>query len=296
MNAMNTREDIEIDLFLEGVYRLYHYDFRNYSRTFIKRRLNLIKTLSHCESFSMLQHKVLHDPLLIHKLLNYITIQVGDMFRDPDYFLSLRRIISSYLSTYSSIKVWIAGCGTGEELYSLAILFREEGLENRTQFFATDINFEALKRAEAGVYGMDRLESFENNYKLTDPKHSFSKYYTVKNNYAVLDSTLKENTVFYNHSLVSDSVFGEMHLISCRNVLIYFDNSLQERAIGLFNDALVRKGFLGLGAKESLYLSPHADNFAEFQKKDRIYQKMAVQKLSPPRVRGLRNCERMKGN
>jgi len=287
MNAMNTREDIEVDLFLEGIFRQYHYDFRNYSRVFIKRRLNLIKTLLQCESFSILQHKVLHDPLMMTKILNYITIQVGDMFRDPGYFLSLRQIISSYLSTYSSIKVWIAGCGTGEELYSLAILFREEGLENRTQFFATDISHEALKRAEAGVYGMDRLESFENNYKLTDPKHSFSKYYTVKNNNAAMDSTLKENTVFYNHSLVSDSVFAEMHLISCRNVLIYFDNSLQERAIGLFSDALIRKGFLGLGAKESLYLSPHASIFTEFHRKDRIYQKMAVQELPPPRVRGL---------
>lgn len=287
MNDMNTREDIEVDLFLEGIFRHYQYDFRNYSRTFIKRRLNLIKTLLQCESFSILQHTVLHDPLMMTKILNYLTIQVGDMFRDPDYFLSMRHIISSYLSTYSSIKVWIAGCGTGEELYSLAILFREEGLENRTQFFATDINYEALKRAEAGVYAMDRLEAFENNYKLTDPTDSFSKYYTVKNNHAVLDSTLKENTVFYNHSLVSDSVFGEMHLISCRNVLIYFDSSLQERAIGLFSDALIRKGFLGLGAKESLYLSPHASNFTEFQRKDRIYQKMAMHELPPPRVRGI---------
>ena len=287
MNDMNTREDIEVDLFLEGIFRHYHYDFRNYSRTFIKRRLNLIKTLLQCESFSILQHKVLHDPLMMIKILNYLTIQVGDMFRDPGYFLSMRHIISSYLSTYSSIKVWIAGCGTGEELYSLAILFREEGLENRTQFFATDINYEALKRAEAGVYAMDRLEAFENNYKLTDPTSSFSKYYTVKNNHAVLDRTLKENTVFYNHSLVSDSVFGEMHLISCRNVLIYFDSSLQERAIGLFSDALIRKGFLGLGAKESLYLSPHASNFTEFQRKDRIYQKMAMHELPPPRVRGI---------
>lgn len=284
---MSTREDIEVDLFLEGVYRHYHYDFRNYSRTFIKRRLNLIKTLLQCESFSMLQHQILHDPHLMTKILNYLTIQVGDMFRDPGYFLSLRHIISSYLSTYSSIKVWIAGCGTGEELYSLAILFREEGLESRAQFFATDINFEALKRAEAGIYAVDRLESFENNYRHTDPKHSFSSYYTIKNNYAVFDSALKENTVFYNHSLVSDSVFAEMHLISCRNVLIYFDNSLQERAIGLFSDALIRKGFLGLGAKESLYLSPHAGNFTEFQRKDRIYQKMALQELPLPRVRGL---------
>ena len=287
MNDMNTREDIEVDLFLEGIFRHYHYDFRNYSRTFIKRRLNLIKTLLQCESFSILQHKVLHDPLMMIKILNYLTIQVCDMFRDPGYFLSMRHIISSYLSTYSSIKVWIAGCGTGEELYSLAILFREEGLENRTQFFATDINYEALKRAEAGVYAMDRLEAFENNYKLTDPTGSFSKYYTVKNNHAVLDRTLKENTVFYNHSLVSDSVFGEMHLISCRNVLIYFDSSPQERAIGLFSDALIRKGFLGLGAKESLYLSPHASNFTEFQRKDRIYQKMAMHELPPPRVRGI---------
>lgn len=287
MNAMNTREDIEVDLFLEGIFRQYHYDFRNYSRTFVKRRLNLIKTLLHCESFSILQHKVLHDPLLMTKLLNYLTIQVGDMFRDPSYFLSLRQIISSYLSTYSSIKVWIAGCGTGEELYSLAILFREEGLESRTQFFATDINYEALKRAEAGIYAADRLETFENNYQLTDPKHSLSRYYTLKNNQVVFDNTLKENTIFYNHSLVSDSVFGEVHLISCRNVLIYFDNTLQERAIGLFSDALVRKGFLGLGAKESLHFSTHAVNFTEFQRKDRIYQKVAMKELMPPRVRAL---------
>lgn len=284
---MTVSEDIEVDLFLEGIYRRYHYDFRNYARPFIKRRLNLIKTLLHCDSFSILQHKVLHDPLLMVKVLNYLTIQVGDMFRDPNYFLCLRQIVSSYLSTYSSVKVWIAGCGTGEELYSLAILFREEGLENRTQFFATDINQEALKRAEAGVYNVDRLEAFNHNYRLTHPKRALSDYYTVKNNYALFDKTLKEKTVFYNHSLVSDSVFSEMHLISCRNVLIYFNNLLQERAIGLFSDALVRKGFLGLGAKESLYFSSHAAHFVEFQKKERIYQKMAAQELPAPRVRGL---------
>lgn len=266
-------EDIELKLLLEAIFRKYHYDFRGYSMASIKRRMAQAKIHFNCTSYSQLQDRVLHDPAVLPELLSYLTVQVSELFRDPSYFRTLRESVLPHLRTYPSLKVWVAGCSAGEELYSLAILFREEGLEERTMFYGTDINPDALKRAEAGVYELDRIPLFTENHRHAGGKSSLSDYYTAAYGAAVFDKSLRKRAVFSDHSLVTDEVFGEMHLISCRNVLIYFDLEIQNRTVGLFKDSLVRKGFLGLGAKETLRFSTHADAFIEFARDERIYQK-----------------------
>lgn len=267
-------EDLELRLLLEAIYQKYHYDFRNYSMASVKRRLLQAREHFGCATFSLLQDKVLHEPAMLPQLLNYLTVQVSEMFRDPGYFRALREQVVPHLKTYPSVKVWIAGCSAGEEVYSLAILFREEGLESRTIFYATDINREALKKAEAGVYELDRIGLFTKNHHLSGGKSSLSEYYTAAYNGAVFDKSLRKRVVFSDHSLVSDAVFAEVHLVSCRNVLIYFTRELQDRAVGLFKDSLVRKGFLGLGSKESLRFNAHGEAFSEFVAGERVYQKI----------------------
>lgn len=266
-------EGIEIPLLLEALYQRYHYDFRHYARASIKRRLIQARVQLNFSSISAMQDSLLHDPSTLPRLLDYLTVQVSEMFRDPSYFRALREKVLPYLRTYPSLKVWIAGCSTGEELYSLAILFREEGLDQRTLFYATDINPGALRAAEAGVYPLERIRKFTENHQKSGAKTSLSDYYTADYGRAVFDKTLRSRVVFSDHSLVTDAVFAEMHLISCRNVLIYFDRALQDRAIGLFRDSLARKGFLGLGSKESLRLSEHAAAFSDFDRDEKIYER-----------------------
>lgn len=268
-------EIIELRLLVEAIYQRYHHDFRGYSVASLKRRLLQARENFHCESFSALQERVLHDPVMLPKLLSYLTVQVSEMFRDPSFFKTLREEVMPHLRTYPSLKVWVAGCSAGEELYSLAILFREEGLEARTIFYATDINPEALRKAEAGVYALDRLSQFTANHRQAGGKSSLSEYYTAAYGNAIFDKSLRRHAVFSDHSLASDAVFSEAHLICCRNVLIYFDRELQDRAVGLFKDSLVRRGFLGLGSKESLHFSTHSRSFTEFVRHERIYQKLA---------------------
>ena len=266
-------EDIEIPLLLEALYQRYHYDFRQYAGASIKRRLLQARAQLGFSSISAMQDSLLHNPDTVPRLLNYLTVQVSEMFRDPSYYRALREKVLPHLRTYPSLKVWIAGCSNGEELYSLAILFREEGLDQRTLFYATDINPSALQAAEAGVYPLDQIQKFTANHQKSGAKSSLSDYYTADYGRAVFDKSLRSRVVFSDHSLVTDAVFAEMHLISCRNVLIYFDRELQDRALGLFKDSLARKGFLGLGSKESLRFSAHAASFSEFVSEDRIYQR-----------------------
>ncbi len=266
-------EDIEIRLLLEALYHRYHYDFRNYAMASIKRRLRQARERLGFETFSALQESVLHDPDMLPVLLGYLTVQVSEMFRDPSYFRAIREKVVPHLRTYPSLKVWIAGCSGGEELYSFAILFREEGLEQRTLFYATDINQEALRQAEAGLFGVDRIALFTENHRDSGGKSSLSDYYSAAYGRASFDKSLRQRVVFSDHSLVTDAVFGEMHLISCRNVMIYFDHRLQDRAIGLFKDSLIHRGFLGLGAKESLRFSGHAAAFSEFARGEKIYRR-----------------------
>ncbi len=266
-------EDIEIRLLLEALHQRYHYDFRNYAQASIKRRLRQARQQLGLPTFSALQEALLHDKAMLPRLLGYLTVQVSEMFRDPGYFLALREKVVPVLKTYPSLKVWIAGCSGGEELYSLVILFREEGLEERTLFYATDISQEALETASRGIYPLYRIKSFTENHRLAGGKSSLSDYYSTGYGGAVFDKSLRDRVVFSDHSLVTDAVFAEMHLISCRNVLIYFNRELQDRAVGLFRGSLVRGGFLGLGSKENLRFSAHAEGFSDFVRTEKIYQR-----------------------
>ncbi|MFN3278562.1 CheR family methyltransferase [Paracoccus hibiscisoli] len=269
-------DSIELDLFLEALNRRYHYDFRSYSRSSLARRADLARERLDCATLSEVQGRLLHDPSVLPDIIDAMTVQVSELFRDPDYYLALRREVLPHLSTFPSLKVWVAGCADGEELYSLAILFQEEGLFDRTLFYATEINRRALNRAEAGVYDIARLPVFSQNYQRSGGRGSLSDYYTAAYGRAAFDRRLRSRTVFTEHNLATDQVFSEVHLISCRNVLIYFDNTLQDRAVGLFAEALARGGFLGLGSHETLRFSTHATAFAAFAEPDRIWRRTAA--------------------
>jgi chemotaxis protein methyltransferase CheR len=265
--------DIELPLLIEAIYLKYHYDFRQYARASLKRRLTAALGHFDCPTLSQLQDKVLRTPTMFPRLLDFLTVPVSEMFRDPSYFRALREHVVPILRTYPSLKVWVAGCSTGEEVYSLAILLREEGLLARTLIYATDINPHSLQKAQAGIYDLGRVAGFTENHRKSGAHSSLSDYYTAAYGGVMLDKSLRQHIVFSDHSLATDSVFAEVQLISCRNVLIYFDRELQDRAVGLFRDALCRKGFLGIGSKESLRFSTHADSFEELVRDDRIYRR-----------------------
>lgn len=269
-----TNTDIEIKLLIEAIFLKYSYDFRDYSGASVKRRiLHAVKQLK-CESISDLQARVLHEPDAFMELLQYITIPTTEMFRDPEYFLALREEVIPFLKTYPSLKIWIAGCSTGEELYSMAILLKEEGLLERSIIYATDINPVSLEKARKGIFSLDRVRSYTSNYQRAGGKAAFSDYYTAAYESALFDRSLCENISFADHSLATDSVFAETHLISCRNVMIYFNHELQERALGLFHESLCHRGFLGLGSKESLDFSGYANFFEPLVKQQRLFRKL----------------------
>ncbi|WP_459618585.1 CheR family methyltransferase [Bordetella sp. 2513F-2] len=266
--------DIEIRLLLEAVYQRYQHDFRDYAVASMRRRVHSAMEHFGCSTVSQLQERVLHQPETFAGMLQFFTVQVSDMFRDPAYFLALRRHVVPVLRTYPSIKVWVAGCSSGEEAWSLAILLHEEGLLERSLIYATDINAEALRTAQAGIYAVGRLRTFRRNYTLAGGAGDLSDYYTQDAEYLRLDPALGRHMVCADHSLATDSVFSEVHLVSCRNVLIYFNRALQDRATGLFVEALVHRGFLGLGSRESLRFTTHADRFEEFVATENIYQRV----------------------
>jgi chemotaxis protein methyltransferase CheR len=267
-------DDIELRLLLEALYMAFHYDFRGYARSSLRRRVAMDKF--ECRSLSQLQHRLLHDASLLPQLMDILTVQVSEMFRDPPYFRALRERVVPLLRTYPSLKLWVAGCSTGEEVYSLAILLKEEGLLDRSLIYATDINGAALEAAQAGVYDIERIGGFTENHRKSGGHGSLSDHYTAAYGKAVFDRSLKDHITFADHSLSTDSSFSEVQLISCRNVLIYFNRPLQDRAVGLFRDSLCYKGFLGIGSSESLRFCAHADSFVELGREDRIYQKVAA--------------------
>jgi len=266
--------EIEMELLLEAIYRKYQHDFRRYARASLRRRLQQAMQDLHLPTLSQLQDRMLRDAVLFGRLLQYLTVQVSEMFRDPSYFRAIREHVVPVLQTYPTINVWVAGCSSGEELWSLAILFEEEGLASRTVFYATDINPEALALARSGVYDAGRLRGFGENYLAAGGRRSLSDYYHAAYGKAKFSAQLIRQSVFADHSLATDSVFQEAQLISCRNVLIYFDRPLQDRAIGLFRDALARRGFLGLGSKESLHFSAHAQEFEPVVPHERLFRKL----------------------
>lgn len=265
--------EIEIRLLIEAIYLKYSYDFRDYSGASVKRRVAHALTQFELKTISALQERVLHDPSAFMQLLQFLTIPVSEMFRDPSHFLAIRQEVVPLLKTYPSLKVWIAGCSTGEEVYSMAILLREEGLLERTIIYATDINPNSLEKAKQGIFSMESIRGYNENYLKAGGKRLFSDYYTAAYDYAIFDKTLRENVTFADHSLATDSVFSETNLISCRNVLIYFNKKLQDRAFGLFQESLCHRGFLVLGSKETLEFSGFKDRFEPLVKQERIYRK-----------------------
>ncbi len=265
---------IELKLLIEAIYLRYSYDFRDYSSASLKRRVLLALKQMHCENISELQRRILYDPQAFMELLQFLTIPVSEMFRDPSYYLALREQVIPVLCTYPSLKIWIAGCSTGEEVYSMAILLKEEGLLDRTILYATDINPRSLERARQGIFNIDNMRQYTSNYQGAGGKHSLSDYYTAAYDSAIMDKSLKENITFADHSLATDSVFAETQLISCRNVLIYFNKPLQNRAFGLFYDSLCHRGFLGLGSKETVEFSGYAEQFEAFDKPERVFRKL----------------------
>jgi len=269
-------EAIEIDLLLEAVYRRHGYDFRSYARASIERRVRQFLSGCGCASVSEMIPKVLHDEEFFSRLVRYFSISVTELFRDPFVYRAVREKVVPLLRTWSHFKVWHAGCATGEEVYSLAIVLKEEGIYDRATIYATDFNDEALDRAREGIYETERLREATRNYQQAGGKRSFSEYYHARYEAAAMDAALRERVVFSGHNLASDSVFGEMQLVFCRNVLIYFNRDLQNRALGLFTESLVHGGFLCLGAKEDLRFTDVADQYDVVDEKARIYKKKAL--------------------
>jgi chemotaxis protein methyltransferase CheR len=265
--------EIELRLLMEAIYLRYSYDFRDYTGASQKRRVAHALTQFGLASISELQDRVLRDPAVFAQLLQFLTIPVSEMFRDPAYFLALRRQVLPVLETYPSIKIWIAGCSTGEEAWSMAIMLREEGLLARAQIYATDINPVSLEKARQGIFPLEAVRGYTTNYQRSGGRHSFSDYYTAAYDAARFDPSLCADVIFADHSLATDSVFAETQLVSCRNVLIYFNRTLQDRALGLFHESLCHRGFLGLGSKESIDFSAYASRFGPLARDERIYRK-----------------------
>ncbi len=272
----NQTINIEIDLILEALYKKYGYDFRNYSKAHVKRRLLNRLGTSNLKSISEMQHKVLHEPDFFEILLRDLSINVTEMFRDPGFYLALRNEVIPILKTYPFFKVWHAGCSTGEEVYSFAVVLKEEGLYDRAQIYATDFNHDVLDIAKKGIYPIDRIKEYTANYQAAGGKQSFSDYYMANYDSVIYDQSLKKNLVFAEHNLVTDNVFAEVNLIICRNVLIYFNKELQNRVVSLFNDSLVNGGFMGLGSKETLQFTDQANNYDIINKDEKVYKKKVL--------------------
>ncbi|MDB5960519.1 MAG: chemotaxis protein CheR [Massilia sp.] len=260
-------------MLIEAVYLQYNYDFRDYTGASQKRRVLHALHEMDCPTISALQAKVMHEPAAFSQLLQYLTIPVTEMFRDPSFYLSLREQVIPFLKTYPSLKIWVAGCSTGQEVYSMAILLREEGLLERAIIYATDINPQSLETARRGVFPLEHMQLYTENYQAAGGKTAFSDYYTAAYGGARFDQSLVENVTFADHSLSTDSVFSETHLISCRNVMIYFNRKLQNRVFGLFHESLCHRGFLALGSKESIDFSEYGNRFEPLAKRERIYRK-----------------------
>jgi chemotaxis protein methyltransferase CheR len=269
----NEIEHIEIDLLLEALHRRYGYDFRSYARASIERRIRNFLCKKQVARISDLIPLCLYDEALFSALAQQFSISVTEMFRDPFVYRAIREQLVPRLKSFPFVKVWHAGCASGEEVYALAILFAEEGLDKRLTIFGTDFNDDALDRARRGIYLAERIRDYTRNYQEAGGRRSFSEYYHAKYDSAVMAPALKKHITFANHNLTIDNVFGEMHLVFCRNVLIYFNRELQDRALRLFTDSLVRGGFLCLGTKEDLRFSSVADDYEVVDGAARIYKK-----------------------
>jgi chemotaxis protein methyltransferase CheR len=268
-----TPEEIELRLLVEAIYLRYHYDFRSYAMASLMRRVKTALARFGCASISQLQDAILRDGRTFADLLQYLTVQVSELFRDPPFWRLFRERIVPLLGTYPSFRIWVAGCSSGEEAWSYAIVLREAALLDRATIYATDINGVALEKAEQGSYAVDRLAAFTQAHAATGAPGTLDAHYRVQGGVATFDPSLRARMLFADHSLATDSVFAEMQVVSCRNVLIYFDRKLQDRALGLMAESLACRGFLGIGPKETLRFSAQVTSFESFEEETRWYRK-----------------------
>lgn len=267
-------EKIEINLLLEGIYRYYGFDFRNYVSSSIRRRIRYRIRAERLKSVSSLQEKVLHDPCAMERLLSDFSIHISEMFRDPPFFKSFREKVVPFLKELPFVRIWHAGCSTGEEVYSMAIILHEEGLYHKSKIYATDMNEALLKKAKEGVYPLDRIRAYMNNYLLAGGTKTFTDYFEVSHDKGGFQPFLTKNVVFAQHNLATDHSFNEFHVIICRNVMIYFDRVLQNRVHGLFYESLCMSGILGLGGKEDISFNNYSHCYEGFDQEQKIYQKV----------------------
>lgn len=273
-------QDIELDLLLEAIRRRHGYDFEHYARASLTRRVRSMLAKKGCDHISQMIPSVMWDQSMIDDFLREMSVTVTEMFRDPGFFAAIRKEVTPYLDSYPFLKIWHAGCATGEEVFSMAIVLKEEGLLKRSRLYATDFNNESLHKADQGIYPLKQIRKYIESYNRSDPKSSFSDYYHAGYKSAKMAKDLREHITFANHNLVTDGVFGEMNMIVCRNVLIYFDQNLKNRVLNLFRDSLCHRGFLCLGQKETLRFSDVADDFEAVSHRERIFRKRRVSSRS----------------
>ncbi len=272
--AVKSLDDVEIELLLEGLYRAYGFDFREYSRASLKRRILELMRLEKVGTVSAFQDRVLHDEACLDRLLLGLSVHATAMFRDPSFYSTFRRQVVPLLRTYPTVQIWIAGCSTGEEVYSLAILLQEERLYDKCRIYATDISRAVLRKARDGIFPMAAMREYTNNYHQAGGTHEFSDYYTAQYDNVIFSSTLKSNVVFSEHNLATDGSFNEFQVVLCRNVMIYFNKDLQARVHNLLYDSLSMFGVFGLGNKESLKFTPRADFYQHLNDRDKLYRKV----------------------
>ena len=265
---------IEVDLLIRAIYEKYGFDFSNYSKASFTRRIKNFVELNKISSIGELIHQVINDENLFHKLVEAISVTVTEMFRDPQVYVDIKEKIIPYLRTFPTLNIWHAGCATGQEVYSLAILLHEENLLDKVQIYATDINKNSLEIAKAGIYSNEDIKRSISNYLSFHGKNSFSDYYRTRYDNSIFAKYLKENITFLEHNLTTDEDFNQMHLVLCRNVLIYFNTELQKRVIKLFSKSLIKNGFLCLGLKESLMLLDTENEFTAISQQNKIFQKI----------------------
>ncbi len=266
-------EDLELELFIQALYYHYGYDFREYSRMHLKRRVLYRMSVENIKSISMLLDKILHNKIFFYKIIGDFSINVTEMFRDPSFYEEIREKVIPILKTYPYIKIWHAGCSTGEEVYSMAILLEEEGLLGKSQLYATDFSQSALEIGKEGIYPMKLLKKYSVNYHKSGGTQNLADYYSSMYGYAKFNHNLRKKIVFSSHNLVNDGVFGEMHMVICRNVLIYFNKILQEHVLKLFEKSLVGGGILGIGSKESISFTSIEKNFEELSLNEKLFRK-----------------------
>jgi chemotaxis protein methyltransferase CheR len=270
----NELEDVEIALLLEGMYRYYGFDFREYSPASLKRRILERMRAEKIETISRFQDRVLHDAACMERLLLGLSVHVTSMFRDPGFYETFRLKVVPILKTYPTVRIWHAGCSTGEEVYSMAILLQEEGLYRKSLIYATDISHEVLRKAKEGIFPLATMQEYTGNYMKGGGKHEFSDYYTAHYDNVIFHPSLKTNVVFAEHNLATDGSFNEFHVILCRNVMIYFNKVLQERVHNLIYESLSMFGIFGLGNKESLKFTPREAFYEQMDERDKLYRKV----------------------